>query len=142
MKWHRETDGRILLNLDRGEDLRSTVEGLAADWGLVSARISAIGALEDPELGCWDAQARLYHKQVFPGLWEMLSLNGNLSLLEGRPFLHAHVTLSGHDFAVKGGHLLEARVGVVVEAFIDPYPTALPRRMCQEVGLPRWDPGQ
>lgn len=141
MKWHREPDDRVLVNLDRGEDLRSGLEGLATRLGLVSARISAIGALEDPELGCWDPQARIYHKQIFPGIWELLCLNGNLSLLDGRVFMHAHATLSGEDFIARGGHLFEARVGVVVEAFLDPCPTPLPRRMCPEVGLPRWEPG-
>ncbi len=141
MKWHRETDGRILVNLKRGDDLRSSLEGLAAELNLGAARITALGALEDPQLGWWDLQQRVYHKQVLPGIWELLSLMGNLSLLDGRPFVHMHATLSGHDYAVKGGHLFEARVGVMVEAFVDPYPTALPRRFCEDVGLPQWEPG-
>ncbi len=141
MKWHRETDGRILVNLERGDDLRSSLEGLAAELNLGAARVTAIGALEDPQMGWWDLPARVYHKEVFSGIWELLSLMGNISLLEGRPFLHMHATLSGHDYAVKGGHLFEARVGVMVEAFVDPYPTALPRHFCQDVGLPQWEPG-
>ena len=141
MKWHREQDGRILVSLGRGDDLRECLEGLATELGLGSARVSGIGALEDPELGSWDVGERVYHKRVFPGVWELLTLEGNLSLLEGRPFLHAHVTLSGHDYAVYGGHLFGARVGVVAELFVDPHPTPLPRKMWEVTGLPRWEPG-
>jgi len=141
MKHHREADGRILVNLARGEDLRSKIEGLARDLGVQAARVSAIGALEDPVLGWWDLEARVYHKQVFPGVWELVSLDGNLSLLEGKPFLHMHATISGHDYAVKGGHLFEGKVGVMVELFMDPYPTPLARKMSEDVGLPAWQPG-
>lgn len=141
MKWHRESDGRVLISLTRGDDLRSSVEGLAAELGLVSARITAIGALEDPLIGWWDVPNRVYHKRVFEGIWELLSLDGNLSLVDGKPFMHVHVAISGHDYEVKGGHFFESRVGVVVEMFLDPYPTALPRLMCEDIGLPRWEPG-
>lgn len=142
MKWHREKDGRILVNLERGDDLRPSLEGLATELGLAAARVTALGALEDPELGSFDLPTKVYHKKVFPGIWELLSLVGNLSLVDGRPFLHAHVALSGHDFRVFGGHLFEARVGVMVELFLDPYPTPLHRSFSEKVGLNQWEPGR
>ncbi|MEW6281916.1 MAG: PPC domain-containing DNA-binding protein [Candidatus Eremiobacterota bacterium] len=141
MKYLRESDGRILVSLTRGDVLRSTVETIALQEGIVSGKVSAIGALEDPEIGWWDHEKHLYNRRVFPGVWELLSMDGNLSLLDGKPFLHVHVAISGHDYAVKGGHFFDARVGVVVEMFLEPCSTPLPRAFCPALGLPRWEPG-
>lgn len=141
MKLLEESDGRLVVSLARGEMLRACIENLAIQRGIRGARISAIGAIEDPELGCYDLPSQSYDKRVFPGIWELLSMEGNISLLQGRPFLHAHVSISGHDYQALGGHLFDARVGVVVELFIDPLSTPLPRIPCAAIGLPRWEPG-
>ncbi len=141
MRYRREADGRVLVSLTAGDDLRASVQDLAAELKLGGAQVSAIGALQDPELGCWDLTERVYHKRKFPGVWELLTLEGNLSLLEGKPFLHAHVTLSGADYQVFGGHFFEARVGVVCELFLTPTTAPLPRIFNPRLGLPRWEPG-
>lgn len=142
MKWTQEEDGRVVVSLERGEAIRENVESLATELGLVAAKVSAIGALETPELGCYELDDREYLRREFDGIWELLSLEGNISLLDGEPFLHAHVSISGHDFSVKGGHLFDSRVGVVVEMFIEPLDTPLPRIPCEAIGLPRWEPGE
>lgn len=141
MKFHREGDGRYVVSLARGDSIRESLEGLARDEGIVGARLSAIGAIEDPELGGYDLDKRGYFRRDFPGLWELVSLEGNLSLLEGKPFLHAHVVITGHDFQAYGGHLFDSKVGVICEVFVEPVSTPLPRILCEAVGLPRWEPG-
>ncbi|HSD12069.1 MAG TPA: DUF296 domain-containing protein [Patescibacteria group bacterium] len=141
MKTRRENDGTIIVNLERGEMLRAAVESLAAANGVVCARVAAIGALEAPELGYYRLDRKEYVRRTFPGILELVSLEGNLALREGKPFLHAHVSVSGEDFAAHGGHLFDARVGVVVEMFITPYATPLARVMRGDVGLACWEPG-
>jgi len=141
MKFHREQDGRIVVSLMRGDALRASLEEVAGHAGIVAARVSAIGALEDPTLGCYDLSSKTYSDRTFPGIWELLSLSGNISLRDGKPMLHAHASISGDDYRALGGHLVDAKIGVLLEAFIEPYPTALHRQMCDEIGLPRWEPG-
>jgi predicted DNA-binding protein with PD1-like motif len=141
MKVHREDDGRLILSLARGESIRESIESLAHDEGIVGAKLSAIGAIEDPELGLYMWPSKTYARRDFPGIWELLSLEGNISLLEGKPFMHAHITISGHDYNVLGGHLFDARVAVVFECFIEPVTTPLLRLPCEAIGLPRWEPG-
>jgi predicted DNA-binding protein with PD1-like motif len=140
MKIHEETSGLLVVSLARGDDVRSSVEGLADERGIVGARLSAIGAVEDPELGYYDLSEKTYLRSAFPGMWELVSFEGNLSLLDGRPFMHAHAAIGGPDWSTRGGHLFEARVGVVMELFIEPLEAPLPRIMCPAIGLPRWEP--
>ena len=141
MKVHREEDGRFVVSLARGDSIRECIEGLAREHGIGAARVTGIGAVEDPRLGCFDLPSKTYDERVFEGIWELLTLNGNLSLAGGEPLLHAHVTLSGHDYRAFGGHLYDARVGVVAELFVEPYPTPLSRARNDEIGLMRWEPG-
>ncbi len=140
MKWRQQEDGRIILSLERGDSIRESVESLAVELDVESAKVSAIGAVEAPELGCYELEDREYIHKTFPGIWELLTLEGNISQLDGEPFLHAHVTISASEFQVKGGHLFDATVGVVVEMFIEPVDGAIQRIPCEAIGLPRWEP--
>lgn len=142
MKTHREQDGTLVVSLVRGDAVRANIESLAASEGIAAARVTAIGAVEAPELGYYRLDEKRYVKRTFPGIMELVSLEGNLTLKDGKPFLHAHVAVSGEDFGVFGGHLFDAKAGVVVEMFVVPLATPLPRVMCDEIGLARWEPGE
>lgn len=139
MKIRKETSGLIRISLERGDDVIGSIERVALDHGVYGATVRAIGAVEDPQLGYYRLGAREYLRKDFPGIWELAPLIGNITLKDGRPFLHAHVTIGGEDFVARCGHLFSARTGVVVEAemmFGEP----LVRLMCDGVGLHRWEP--
>jgi len=66
-------------------------------------------------------------------------LVGNISLKDGRPFLHAHVTLADKEGHAFGGHLAPGTIvfvcELVVQALEGPEFT---RELDQETGLPLW----
>lgn len=148
MKAYQDQSGIHVLRIDRGECVRGAVEEYARRAGIVGARVEAIGALKDPELGYywfglprWTRLNRSYRRRVFPGTWELAPLVGNLTLRDGVPFLHAHVTIGGPLYRSRTGHLFDATVGVTVEMFLTPLVTPLPRIPCEAIGLPHWEPG-
>jgi predicted DNA-binding protein with PD1-like motif len=149
MKHRIEPDGTVVANLQVGDSFRGCIERLCADLDIWGAQVTAIGAFKDPELGCWDVPTRTYDRRTFDGVWELLSLSGNITRrvdaaypaagqLGHVPFLHAHVTISGHDYQVFGGHLFDAVCGVVVETFIRPLSSPLDRDYDDSIGLPCW----
>ena len=73
MKMRSEQGGLIVLHLDRGEAVRAALEGLARDEDLRGARVHAIGALEDPEIGYYDLDARSYRTKVLEGRYDLVS---------------------------------------------------------------------
>ena len=141
MRVTREKDGRYVVALEYGEDIRKSIEGLAADENIVGAKLSAIGAIRDVEMGAYDLPTQTYTRKTFSGIWELVSFQGNISLLNGEPFMHAHIAIAGHDYVVMGGHLFDAEVAVVFECFLEPVSTPLPRLPCAAIGLARWEPG-
>lgn len=140
MQYRKEISGLYVVSLERGEFIRSTIEGLCVKEGIRGAMLSGIGALEDPELGFYRLNLRNYDHRTFQGIFELVSLQGNITLKDDKPFMHVHVAIGDEDFQVFGGHLFDARVGVVVELFLTQLERPLLRLPCEDIGLPRWEP--
>ena len=142
MKGFLDPRGIHVVSLMRGDKIRECLEQYAQQEELFGAIVSgaSIGAVEDPELAVYRLAEKKYISRVFPGIYE-LQFGGNLSLKDGKPFLHAHVTISGEDFIAYGGHLVEGKIGVLGDFFIIPLEHPIRRVMNIEVGLPRWEPG-
>jgi hypothetical protein len=124
------------LRLERGEEIHAALGAWAAETGLHGAFVTGLGAVEDVELGFYDLERRVYERRVVRGRFEILSLTGNLSLREGKPFLHAHVALSRDDFTVTGGHLFRAVVTATVEIAVTHADLRLSREPDEDIGLP------
>ena len=141
MQVRRSNSGVLMVSLKRGDMLRGSVHQVATDHGIVAATVQAIGALEDADIGFYSLERKEYAHKAVDGIVELTSLLGNITLLDDRPFLHAHVTLGLRNFHVLGGHLFDANVGVVVEMTLTPIDDKPLRRiMCDEIGLARWEP--
>jgi hypothetical protein len=103
------------LRLDSGEEIVWTLTAFAAARGVRSGTISGLGSAAEIELGYFDRGAGEYLRRRLEGEFEILSLTGNLSELEGTPFAHLHAVVGGRDFAALGGHLFHAVVTVTCE---------------------------
>ena len=128
-------DKSYFLRVDKDEDLFETILGWAKENNVDCAHISGIGALKDIELGFYHLSEKTYERKVFPKEAELLSLDGNISLFEGKPFLHIHAVLGDENFNAFGGHLFSAKVAVTCEVNIRPISIEAKRVPNEEVGL-------
>jgi len=103
------------VRLDAGEKIIEALTALCERDGIGGGHFSGIGSAREAEIGWFDAGAKAYIWTGVPGPSEIVSLTGNITRVEGRPFVHAHIALAGKDSAVKGGHLKEAVVAVTCE---------------------------
>jgi len=129
-------NGGYLIRLERGEEVHESLTAWAETAGCEGAVVNGLGAVEDVELGFYHRDRREYERRVEKGPLELLSLTGNLSMVGGRPLLHAHVVLMRDDFSVAGGHLFRARIAVTGEIAVSRTDLRLTRRMNDDVGLP------
>jgi len=128
-------DGRLLVRVDRGEEMMETLLAVARERKIEAARVTGIGALRDMTLGYFDVDRKEYLRGELSGSWELLSLSGNLSLRDGEPIPHIHVIVGDANLNLRGGHLFSGTVSVTGEIFIDPLPAPLHREMDPEVNL-------
>src|SRR5512133_2973098 len=119
MRYDRLGDAWIL-RLDTDEEIFSTITRFAGELAVDTASVSGIGAVHHLVLGYFDRATRDYVRHAIEEDVEIVSLLGNISLKENKPFPHLHITVSGRDFQVKGGHLFEGKGGATCEVVITP----------------------
>jgi hypothetical protein len=69
-------------------------------------------------IGWFNLDTSGYEHSTYSEPHEVLSLSGNVSLKDGKPFVHIHTSLAGRDNRVIGGHLFSGIVCNTVELFI------------------------
>jgi len=124
-----------LVRLDPGEEVRASLTTFLEREGVGGATISGIGAVRDATLGYYDGTRGEYLRRELAGDHEVCSFSGNLAWVEGKPFLHAHVVLSGADFATVGGHLFEATIAATGEFWVTTLGARVERTLDQARGL-------
>ena len=72
--------------------------------------MSAIGALSRAELGYYDQLSHEYGTIFLDEPVELASCSGNISMRDGRPFVHAHAVLSDRTGGTFGGHLTSGTI--------------------------------
>lgn len=114
----RFSKGRnFLFRVPEGEELLGFINDFAEKNNVLIGTMSGIGSLRNPRVGYFDETAGEYKVNELSGLYELVSLSGNISLKDGKPFAHIHVALGGPDGKLYGGHLVEGEV-FVAEVFI------------------------
>lgn len=134
MKVKRTSDG-YMLRLEKGEEVVSTITGFVASENIQAGTIAGLGAVCDATIGYFSSHSKKYYQQSFEGEFELLSLTGNISWLDDKPVLHAHVVLSKPDYSLIGGHLFSAVVALTVEAHIRPFEPKIFRKLDKDIGL-------
>jgi predicted DNA-binding protein with PD1-like motif len=134
------TAGSIFMGrLCRGCDLLDGLTKAALDCGARLGRIEAIGAVERACIGCYDQDARSYLLIPIERPMEIANLTGNVSLKDGVPFVHAHVTLTDSSGRACGGHLAAGTVVFACEFVLAAFEgDDLVRLPDGETGLSLW----
>lgn len=126
------------VQVTKGERVIASLTAFAKEHGLGAGTISGIGALTDVELGFYELGTKTYHRETFSDAFELLNLTGNISVVDGEPFVHAHVTLGDAEYRARGGHLFEAEVEVTGEFVVTPLEGTVQRDMDEQIGLKLW----
>ena len=124
-----------LINIDKDEKVVETLTRFCKENGIKNAKLSGIGAVKETEIGAYDLPNKEYIKKEYSEILELLSLEGNVALKDGEPFIHAHVVLSDHNMQTLGGHLFETTVGVAGEFFLTQFDGNAYRELKPDIGL-------
>lgn len=126
---------QYVVRLEKGEDVVEKLTSFVRERGIKAGSVSGIGAVENITLGYFDPATREYHKETFPGSYEVANISGNVSVLEGEEMLHLHATIADTNHNAKAGHIFAGRVSVTLEVAVMPFPGTVERRMDEAIGL-------
>ena len=134
----RIDNSRVLMTLAKGDYINRTFESFAEIKGVGCAWLNGIGALENPEIGYYSIDDKSYHRKHFKGEFELTSLIGNITMKEGKPFAHTHITFSDSSYKVFGGHLFDAKITAAGEFLMQLGNDNINREINHEIGLHLW----
>lgn len=115
-------DDHLFLRLDEGDEIHASVQSAMASLAETAAAVtSGIGRIRDVDMGYLGADG-VYQRVVIEGPVELLSMQGNVANLDGKPFTHLHIVVSDNEHVVHGGHLFSATVHVTGEFHLRIFP--------------------
>lgn len=132
---------RILMGrLERGTDLLGELIDICAKEKIRLGRVEAIGAVTRVRLGFYHQEAREYRHFAINRPLEISSLQGNISLKDGNPFVHAHVVATGAGGRSWGGHLASGTEVFACEFLIEVFSgPEFSRGYDRDTGLGLWN---
>jgi uncharacterized protein len=137
MRSTKKGDVHIVL-VERGEKVIEKLTLYCKQQGISAGYLTAIGAVEEAEIAHYTVDSKEYSTTILKEPMEIANLTGNVSSIDGEPYLHCHITLGKKDFSVVCGHLKEAKVHAVCEVYIFPVELHLERRKDEGIGLNVW----
>ncbi len=111
-------DYGYLICLEIGEEIVASLNEFANKFDIRFAQVFAIGASNDVILGSFNPIKKVYQEQHFKKDFEICNLTGNITMVNDKPFLHAHVSLADDCFNSFGGHLNQAIVSATCEIML------------------------
>ena len=127
------------VRLARGDDLLEGLNAAAKNLGYDAATVQIVGAVERLAVAYYRQDTHEYERHEYEAPHEIAGGGGNVSLKEGQPFVHIHVTGSGADGKAVAGHLVDGTRVFMIEAYFRRLDGPAPvRELEDEIGLAVW----
>ena len=132
---YRRFENTCIVRIDRGEEILEQVKVLAEKENIKLATVQALGAINEFTVGVFDTAEKKYYANHFQGLYEIVSLWGTISTMNGESYSHIHMSAGDDKGHVVGGHLNRAVVSATCEMVINVIDGEVDREFNEEVGL-------
>lgn len=116
----KKTNNGYVIRLDKGEEIISTLTKFCEENNICGS-LQGIGGVSLTELGYLDVNSGKYINKTFDGkgeIFELLNLQGNVTILNNKSFVHIHLILGREDYSTFGGHLIKAIINPTCEIFL------------------------
>lgn len=117
------------------DELFSGLTEFAQREKIGAGHFTGIGALQSAMFGWFDTAHKAYRDIPINQQVELISLIGDVGLVDGAPQIHTHGAVGFPDGQMRGGHLLQARVWPTLEIFFTAVPQSLVKKLDEETGL-------
>ena len=139
MRQKRASNG-FFIKLEKGEEIIEQLTKFCKKNYIKSGLISGIGGTDNVSIKYYDLDKKEYLSKNFSGKnYEITSLSGNISEVDGNPYLHVHITISDSDCQTFGGHLGAGVISVTGEIMISITDDVIHRKFDDEFKLNFWD---
>lgn len=129
-------DGNMfLLRFDPGEEVLAGLAEFSASESVHTAHFSGIGAAGEVVLSYYDLERKKYRDTDWRERVEIISLSGNVALMDSGTVIHAHGSFSTRDYGVRAGHVKKLVVSATCEIVLQKLEGAAERSYDETTGL-------
>jgi uncharacterized protein len=137
--WEAKPGRTLVGRLATGSDLVQEIERVCAEQDIRAAWVSVVGAVQEASFAYYDQHALRYLELGSTDHHELTGFVGNVSIRDGKPFLHAHANFADREGNAVGGHLVPGCVVWVAEVTLrEMTGVELERTPDQLTGLALW----
>jgi uncharacterized protein len=126
--------------LSKNDEVMSGLTEFAKQNKVTSASFTAIGAFSHATVAWFDDSKKEFKLVPITEQVELVSMIGDIALVNDTPAVHTHVSVASSDGTVRGGHVINAYVFPTLELFMTVYPTPLHKQKDEATGLELIDP--
>ena len=134
MEYKRYCD-KIVLRLDKNDEVITCLKAVAEKERITAASVQGIGATDNFTVGVFDLDKKDYERFSYTGNHEINVIAGNFTVVDNKPYVHAHITCTGKGGKVVGGHLFECFISLTGELVISLVGGEITRAFDPSVGI-------
>lgn len=132
---YRRFGNQIVVRIDKGEEILDKIKEIALSENIKLATVTALGATNNFTVGVYKTDEKKYYSNEFSGNFEIVSLTGTISTMNGKFYTHIHMSAGNENGEVFGGHLNKAIVSATCEMIIGVIDGEVDRYYDEEIGL-------
>ena len=130
---------KIVLRLDVGDEIAESICGVAEKERIFAAEVTGIGATDEFLAGVFDRTKGKYDEFNYRGDYEIISLIGNITRFQGKPYVHLHISCADSTGKVVGGHLIKGRISLTSEIVINVISGKIGRKRDDALKINLWE---
>jgi predicted DNA-binding protein with PD1-like motif len=132
---YKKFNNNLIIRVEKDEDIVEVLFEIIEKENITLGTLSGIGSVNHVELGLFNTLDCIYSKKEFRGDFEIVSLCGNISTMEHKPYLHLHMAIADNKQYTFGGHLTKAVVSATAELIVNIIDGKIDRYFDEEIGL-------
>ena len=108
--WYRGFPVRrvYVLRLEDGEDIIERLTQFVKHRKVRAGFVEGVGSFSRATLGYFDGKK--FRRLMFRGEFQIISLVGNVAMMDGEPIVHMHAAISDSSGRCFGGHVMDGCV--------------------------------
>ncbi len=135
MYTYKQFGNKYIVSLRNKVEVTKAITAFAEEHEIKAGTVYGIGAVNEVALRFFDPATKEYVDKTFPEQMEIANLTGNISQMNGKPYIHLHITLGRSDYTSLAGHLLTATIHGAGELVIEKLDGEVGRQYDDETGL-------
>jgi hypothetical protein len=135
MKIILQQENISIITVERNDEFIESLTNYCSENKISAGYLTAIGACGKLTLAYYNLETKKYEDHEYTDDMEITGIIGNVALIDGKPFIHAHGTFGKRDMNLVGGHIRSMTVSATCEVRLEVFKGKIEREFDEVTGL-------